>query len=137
MMLFKPRPEPFQSPQNSNSELRAVPGLNQLARVITEEPGRYLVLEVDLKYGPIIKPIAAVLKARKLKRIQLDGLSLDLYKRIDGKRSIEEIIDAWINEYQLSYFEARSLCLYYLQHMAGNGILALGVPKEEVVTVSE
>lgn len=136
-MLFKPKPEPYSSPEEHGRQLAAIPGRNQLATVIQEEPGKYTILEIELKYGGAISPIARMLKARRKKRIQLDGLSLELYEMIDGKCDVENIINTWMESYKLSFFEARSLCLYYLQLLSGNGIIALGIPKEEVVIRDE
>ena len=130
-MLFAPKPEPFQSPQDSSAEMRAIPGINQLAILIAEEPGVYKILEIELKYGPLINPIASLLKARRKKRIQLEGLSLEIFNLIDGVRHIGDIIEYLISTHKLSYFESRSLCLYYMQLLSSNGIVALGIPKDE------
>ena len=136
-MLFGPKPEPLEIPEDQNRERMAVPGKNALANVIQEEPGIYKILEVELKYGGLIKLLAKVLKARNRKRIQLDGLSLIIYDHIDGKRNVGDLIFMLQDRFKLSYFEARSLCLYYLQKMSGGGLLALGVLKEEVVETSD
>ena len=135
-MLFGPKPEPLEIPEDQNRERMAVPGRNALATVIQEEPGIYKILEVELKYGGFIKLLAKILKARNRKRIQLDGLSLIIYDYIDGKRNVGDIIFMLQDRFNLSYFETRSLCLYYLQKMSGGGLIALGVLKEEVVETS-
>ena len=136
-MLFGPKPEPLEIPEDQNRERMAVPGKNALARLIQEEPGIYKILEVDLKYGGIIKLFAKILKARNRKRIQLDGLSLIIFDHIDGQRNVGNLIEVLQERFKLSYFEARSLCLYYLQKMSGSGLIALGVLKEEVVESSD
>ncbi len=136
-MLFAPKPQPFSSPEEHGDQLKAIPGRNELAKLIQEEEGRYVILEVELKYSGVVKLLAKALKARRRKRIQLDGLSLEMYKMIDGVCNVEEIIETWMDKYKLSFFEARSLCLYYLQNLSGNGIIALGIPKEEVVIQDE
>ena len=135
-MLFGPKPEPLEIPEDQNRERMAVPGRNALATVIQEEPGIYKILEVELKYGGFIKLLTKILKARNRKRIQLDGLSLIIYDYIDGKRNVGDIIFMLQDRFNLSYFETRSLCLYYLQKMSGGGLIALGVLKEEVVETS-
>ncbi len=136
-MLFAPKPEPFKSPQDSNAEMRAIPGRNQLAKLIAEEPGVYKIIEIELKYGPLISPLATLLKARRRKRIQLEGLSLEIFNLIDGVRHIGDIIEYLIDTHKLSYFESRSLCLYYLQLLSGNGIIALGIPKDDEAAQSQ
>ena len=132
-MFFPSKADPLELPEDQNRERMAVPGKNELVRLIQEEPGVYKILEIDLKYGAVIKPLAKLLKARNQKRIQLDGLSLIIYELIDGQRNVGEIIEFIQEKYQLSYFESRNLSLYYLQTLSGNGIIALGILKEEVV----
>ncbi|NRA38952.1 MAG: hypothetical protein HRU15_12480 [Planctomycetes bacterium] len=136
-MLFPPKPKPFNTKEEFGRELEGIPGRNERARLLTEEPGKYVVLEVDLKYGPIVKYIAKTLKARDKKKVQLDGLSLEIYDMIDGVHNIGYIIETLIERHKLSFFEARGLCLYYMQIMSGNGIVAIGILQDESTAVAE
>lgn len=130
-MLFPPKPVPFHNEGEFGKELVGIPGINQLARVVSEEAGKHIVLEVNLSYGPIVKRVASVLKARNKKKVQLDGFNLQIFDLIDGINSVLKIIDILKDRHQLSFLESRGLCLYYLQIMAGNGIIAIGIPQKQ------
>jgi hypothetical protein len=100
-----------------NPQLKASPG---------ETPGS-LLIEQKLVYTGLGKILSKSLLVRKQKRYLLDGLGADVYGRIDGKKTLEQLIDEFADENKLTFFESRALLLEYLRTLMKRGLVVAGV----------
>ncbi len=110
-------------------QLHSVPVKN--TKVETAESGDgYRILILKLEYTGLIKVFARVFKARNEKKYRLEGLGLQLYDMLDGKKNIENLIDMMIEKYKLSFFEARALIIQYLHTLIKRGLVVIAVKEE-------
>jgi hypothetical protein len=104
-------------------QLAAVPVRNEHVRAA--EDARGLTVTVDLRYPGLIKPLVRALKMRRQRSYHLDGLGLAVYQRVDGEATLEQLVD-WLAEAQrLSFHEARTLLMQYLQTLMEKGLVVL------------
>ena len=77
--------------------LRAVPVRNAHVKATpAPEDPRRLVVEVELLYRtPVLRFLRRLLKASPTKRYRLDLLGTRVYNMIDGRRSLEQLADAF------------------------------------------
>ena len=111
-------------------QMRAVPVKNaRVARVDGPGPGQ-VSLEVELKYGRL-RWLSRLLKARKRKTIILEGLALEVYDRLDGQATLGDLVDWFMREHWLTFFEARGLAVNYLHLLTQRGLAAVMVPRAQ------
>lgn len=116
------RPEPAPDPL---AQLSLAPLRNAAARVVSDQPDR-LVLELDAAYPRWLGPLPRLVGAKKHRRYALDGLGLELYRLIDDRRPLGDLIEALALAEQLTFNEARLLALHWLHHLAVKGLVILG-----------
>jgi hypothetical protein len=104
-------------------QLAAVPLRNH--RVREAEDARGLVVTVDLSYPGLMKPLAKALKMRRSRDFRLDGVGLAVYRRLDGSATIEQLSDWLAGEHRLSFHEARTLLMWYLQTLMERGLVVI------------
>jgi hypothetical protein len=90
-----------------------------------ETPGS-LLIEQNLVYRGLAKVFARYLPVRSRKRFLLDGLGADVYGRIDGKKTLEQLIDEFAEEHKLTFLESRALLLEYLRTLMRRGLVVAG-----------
>lgn len=124
----EPRPRAF----DFAKQLRTVPVPNVKARSSPDENGG-LTLTVDLKYSDWLRPLAGLLRLRKEKKYLLDGLALELYRFLDGKRNIGDLVEKLMADHRLTFLESRALVIQYLGMLMKRGLVAvvsLGEPQK-------
>ncbi len=116
-------------------QLRGIPVPNAGARVVSEETsgvrGGTLVLAVKQKYPRPINYLAGIMGLSRERRFQLDGIGLVLFRMMDGRRNVGDLIDWLMQEHLLTFFEARALFVRYLQVLMEKGVVVMAV-KEQV-----
>ncbi len=120
-----------QPPIDFEHQLHTVPIRNEKAVVMESEqkPGALLV-KVQLKYTGLLGPIAAWVNARKAKRYELVGLSREMFEQVDGKTSVEQLMDWLCEEERLTFLEGRALVVHYLRDLMKRGIIVMSGPKD-------
>lgn len=118
-------PERAPAVMTALDQLALVPLRNARARVVEEASAR-LVLEVDAIYPRWLGPLPRLLGAKRTKRIQLDGLALLVWRRVDDRTRLGELIDWLAADERLEFNEARLLTLQFLRMLAGKGLVVLG-----------
>lgn len=102
-------------------------------QAVREEPGDNpdeLIVVVPINYDrSSLRPLAKALHARTEKRFILDGTGLEVYRMLKGKKSFEQLIDAFAATHLLSFFEARAFLLDYVRTLVERGIAVIGVTK--------
>jgi hypothetical protein len=113
------------APADPLVQLALIPLRNAGAQLIEDSPQR-VVLAVAKAYSGWLGPLPKLLGAPSSKRFALDGLALVLWRRIDDRRSLGELIDWLAEEQQLGFHEARLLTLQWLHQLATKGLVVLG-----------
>ena len=107
-----------------NSQLKSVPIRNAKVRTVSAKADS-AVFEVDLKYNRLLYPFAMLLGMRKSRKYELYGLSLELYRTLDGTRSTENLIDELAERFKLTFFESRALVTSYLSMLRRRGLIVI------------
>lgn len=110
--------------------LESVPMVNQLITIDHDAEG-HVVLHVPRKRTSMVKMIAKLFRLPPYKQIELDELGTYAVELCDGTRSVDEIVDAFADEFQLNRREAEVSMLTYLQTLAKRGIIGFAVEKED------
>ncbi len=108
------------------TQLHAVPVQNEKLRVCDSPPDSdSLVVEVELRYRGVLGGIANFVKARRRKRYELAGVSRELFDRLDGKRTVEDLVDWFCEQDRLNFLEGRALVLHYLRDLMKRGLVVV------------
>ena len=107
-------------------QLESIPVKNTEVETVEEGDG-YRIVSLKLEYTGLYKFLAKTFRAATEKRYRLDGLGLQLYDKLDGKKNVEDLIDLLIEKYQLSFFEARALVIQYLHTLIKRGLAIIAV----------
>lgn len=116
--------------QDASRQLKAVPFRNERAEVMVDEPGR-MVIKVELRYNPVLAKLQPLLGLRSHRNYELEDIGLDVYRRIDSRRTVETLIEDFASEHKLTFFESRGLLLQYMQMLADRGLIAVMLPEKD------
>lgn len=109
--------------------MQSVPMLNQLITVEYDAEDN-AVLNVPRKRTTMVKLMARLFRLPPYKQIELDELGTYTIELCDGEHTVEEIIEAFADRFDLSHREAEVSMVSYLQTLAKRGIIAFAVPEE-------
>lgn len=109
----------------AEAQLDLIPLRNARIQVREDTP-QLLILAVDKAYSRWLGPLPRALGAPTSKRFSLDGLGLRLWRRIDDRMSLGDLIDWLAADQQLGFHEARLLTLNWLHQLATKGLVVLG-----------
>lgn len=107
-------------------QLHSVPIRNEAVQTIESSESR-MIVGVALKYEGLMRPFAKLLSMKSMKKYQLEGLSLELYRGLDGRKTVEDIVDEMMKRFSLSFFEARALTMQYLEMLMRRGLAVVAV----------
>lgn len=131
-MLFKKQAPEF----DHRRLLDAMPAPNDAVR--TEERSGTLLLWVPLnRPGWMRGPVSWFLPFRKEKGFELDALGREVWEACDGKRTLEEIVEAFAERHKVHFHEARLSVIAYLDSLVKRNLVAVAVPKEAVIESSK
>ncbi len=122
-ILARKRGAPKAADLSYAERLAAIPVRNQ--RVEAVELQDAATLTVPLSYGPVLRPLASLLKLRRTKSYRLDGLGLEVWRKVDGVATVESLVDWLAQEHRLSFHEARVLMTMYLQMLMERGLVVV------------
>ena len=108
-----------------HDQLALEPLRNAKARLVSDAPAE-VVLELDAVYAWWLGPLPRLLGAKKSKRLSLDGVALTVWRRIDDRVNLGQLIDGIAAEHQLEFNEARLLLLQFLRSLSQRGLVVLG-----------
>ena len=108
------------------TQLHCVPVRNEGVKAYTPDhnPGA-LIVEVRLRYGGLLNLAAKILKTKRVRRYELAGLSRELYAKLDGKRTLEQLIMELASAEKLTFLEARALLVQYLKDLMQRGLVVI------------
>jgi hypothetical protein len=73
----------------------------------------------------LVQPLSWVIRPRLKKTARLEGLSLEIWQRCDGRRRVIELADEFAAEHGLTFHEARVSVSDYLQRLMKRGLVAV------------
>lgn len=110
--------------------LDAVPTANRAVRI--ERRGQSVVLFVPIQpsfwTGP---PFSWFLPFRKERGFALDALGQEVFSACDGRRTLEEIVEAFAARHRIRFHEARVSVTQFLRTLSERNLVALIVPRGE------
>lgn len=98
---------------------------NAKVRTLEDAPTR-MVLEVDAVYPRWLGPLPRLLGAKRTRKLQLNGMALAMWRRIDDHTTLGAHIDWLAGDQQLEFNEARLLALQFLRSLSLQGLVVLG-----------
>jgi Coenzyme PQQ synthesis protein D (PqqD) len=105
-------------------QLEATPIKNEKAVMSITEADAVRV-SVPLIYPAWLRPVANVMRFRKQRSYELEGVGRAVYDRVDGQTSVAALVDWLATEHQLSFHEARVLIMKYLQMLMERGLIVI------------
>ena len=109
--------------------LEAVPFANEAAEI--SDQGEVCVVSLPLRKTWWMRPpVSWVLPYRESRRVQLDKLGTEVFRAVDGRRTVEEIVESFAAAHRLRFHEARLAVMQFLKMLAQRNIVALAVSKE-------
>ena len=115
---------------NFETQLRSVPVRNENVRLEPSDTHpEVLIAEVTLKYRGLLALAKALFNARKVKKIALTGLTRELYEKLDGKITVEDLIDHLMEAEKLTFFESRALVVEYLKGLMKRGLIVVAAER--------
>lgn len=90
-----------------------------------------LDLAIPLVHKGFTRRLRPILKLSDVKRIELDALGAHLYDLCDGTRSVEQIMELYQEQWNLTFFESRALILSYLRLLSRRNLILFLKPGDE------
>ena len=125
MTDLKPNPLPRLSKQ---SALAAIPVQNREVTTEVTASGHILI-----RYPVTMRPWMAKWLRRfkgtspqiRFRKLQLDNLGTDVWQMIDGKRTVQDIIDKFAQIHQLQSAESESAITQFLRDLGKRGLIGM------------
>ena len=126
MALFaKKRPKPQFSRQRA---LDSIPLKNPEVREETQESGNVL-LSCPVGMRPFFSKAVSLFggdgSKTRLRRIQLDELGSDVWRRLDGQRSVAQIIRQFAKRHQVHQKEAEVAVTQFVRDLGRRGLIGI------------
>lgn len=108
----------------------AVPVPNGGVKSYTSDDGRALMLVVRREpfRNRLLQAVMPVVKER---RIELDEVGTAVWRMLDGRRSVREVIGQFSEEFGVNRREAEVSVLDFLKSLLGRGLVSMQVPRQE------
>jgi hypothetical protein len=85
-----------------------------------------MVLRVPMrKRWYMSAPFSWIFPFRNHRNFALDSLGREVWEACDGKRNVEQIIDAFANRHSMSFHEARIGVMEFLKNMTKRGLVVI------------
>lgn len=108
------------------TQLKSVPVRNVKLNIsVAENDPAALLVEVALVYRGLLGVLAPMVGARRTKRYELAGLARELFESLDGKLTVENLIDNLRMQEKLTFLEARALVIQYLKDLMQRGLVVI------------
>ncbi len=111
--------------------LAARPVHNAAARVVDEAGGDVAVYVKSIRPWYMFPPVSWIVPYRPERKTVLDRLGSQVWRWCDGERSVEDIIDAFAGEHDLTFHEARVAVTGYIKSLVQRGALAIAMSEED------
>ena len=109
--------------------LTARPVHNAAARVV-DAGGDVTVYVKSVRPWYMIPPLSWIVPHQPERGSVLDGLGSQVWRWCDGRRTVEDVIDVFAGEYDLTFHEARVAVTGYVKSLVQRGALAIVMSEE-------
>jgi hypothetical protein len=107
-------------------QLHSVPVRNSKVKIIYPENNTEVIIaEVELKYSGIISIAAKIFGSRKRKGYELEGVAREIYEKLDGKKTVEDLVLDFAKDEKLGFLESRALIVQYLKNLMEKGLVVI------------
>jgi len=114
------------------TQLHCVPVRNEgVTAIVPESDPEVLIVEVRLRYGGLLGVAARLFKSRRMRRYELAGLARELYGKVDGRRTLEDLVVELSADEKLAFLEARALLVHYLKDLMQRGLVVIVGARED------
>jgi len=111
------------------TQLQTVPCRNIHVRTWQKDDDpETLVVEVKLKPSGLLALAMKALRSKGIKKYGLVGLSRRMYEEVDGKNTVEDLLNGMMANHKLTFLEARALTLQYLSDLMARGLVVILPP---------
>ena len=104
--------------------LRARPVRNAAVEIERAETGVYLRI-ANVRPAWHRAPVSWVVPWRSHKRLALDALGAEIWRRCDGKTAVLELVHDFAKEHRVTFHEARVAVSQYLRTLIERGLIAM------------
>ena len=123
------------NPQIARTDsLKCIPVKNSLVKEEQSESGD-LILSYPSMYKPFFSKIQRMLQSNPKKtfqrKIELDGLGMDVWTFIDGKKNVKTIITHFAQKHVLNEKEAEISVSLFLKSLGEKGLIVINEPGEK------
>lgn len=110
--------------------LAAIPRRNAAAEV-TEEQGSLRIAVRTTQPRWLVGPLRWLLPVRRARVARLDRVGGWVWRLCDGEQTVEQVVEAFADRYNLTFHEARVAVTGYLGQLVQRGALAIEMPAED------
>jgi len=107
--------------------LDSVPVANEAARVESHGEGMIVYLPIKQRWW-MKPPMSWMLPYRQERGVALDKLGSEVYRSVDGRQTVEQIVVSFAEAHRLRFHEARLAVMQFLKMLAQRNIIVLAVP---------
>lgn len=111
-------------------QLDSVPVRNEQVKVQRGDDGS-VKLTVPMRHSGWSRALRHVLPLSEERNVELDAFGSEFLSQCDGRRSVEDLIDALSEKWKLSFFESRGLVLTFLRQLMKRGLVAIVAPADD------
>ncbi len=116
--------------------LHSRPVHNDAAEVVRDDEEVHVRVRNEIPWY-LKGPARLVFRIPERKTHALDSIGSTVWRWCDGRRTVEEVVDLFAEQYELTFHESRVLAADYLGQLTRRGIIVLVVPREETVDTEE
>lgn len=123
--------DPAARPQRASWRrmLAAIPRRNAAAEVIKEAGSVRIAVQSRPPWW-LVGPLRWLLPVRRARVVRLDRVGGWVWGLCDGERTVEQVVEAFADRYNLTFHEARVAVTGYLRQLVQRGALAVEMPPE-------
>lgn len=78
----------------------------------------------------LVPPLSWIVPFRSERRVTLDRLGMQVWTLCNGERTVENVIDAFKEQYNLTFHEARVAVTEYIKTLIQRGVLVITLREE-------
>lgn len=119
-------------PHARKQALQCIPLRNPLAREVQQETGVLLLYPVEVKpfFQSLFKRFMGSRSNRIEKKLQLDSMGTAVWAMVDGKATVEQIVQSFQRQHQLDRREAEISVSSFLKELGKRGLIGMRAPSQ-------
>lgn len=78
----------------------------------------------------MVPPLSWIVPVRRERVVRLDRLGTQIWNLCDGRKTVEEVVDAFAARHRLTFHEAKVAVTGYAKTLIQRGLLVIALPKD-------